>query len=207
MMRVLGREAVLNPTMVEAKVREQMAARKKKHDALIAASKLTDEQRRDKLRNKLLEDTSLLSHVCVFRVKNLSHPQHKFKVDKNAEQYNLTGTAILYTDFSVVIVEGGPKGIKAYKKLMLRRIDWTATKDDDGGADANAHAVSSDDMPNRCDLVWEGEVKERSFRTFRFKALPTEAMIREFLGRINATHYWDAARNYAPDAGDASVRL
>ena len=70
--------------------------------------------------------------VCVFRyssilksrITTLSHPQHKFKVDMNAQQYNLSGTAILNPNQCLVVIEGGPKGIKAYKNLMLRRIEW-----------------------------------------------------------------------------------
>jgi U4/U6 small nuclear ribonucleoprotein PRP3 len=41
-----------------------------------------------------------------------------------------------------VVVEGGPKGIAAYKKLLLRRIDWTQYQD-----------KTAD--PNLCTLVWE----------------------------------------------------
>jgi len=40
-------------------------------------------------------------------VKDLSHPQHKFKVDANAQQYFLTGCVILYKNMNLVVVEGG----------------------------------------------------------------------------------------------------
>ncbi|EGF83475.1 hypothetical protein BATDEDRAFT_36520 [Batrachochytrium dendrobatidis JAM81] len=196
MMRVFGEEAISNPTLVEAKVREQIAARKQKHIDLVASSRLTDEQRKEKLRNKLQEDTSLLVHVAVFRIDDLSHPQNTFKVTQNAQQYNLTGAAIVQPKMNVVIVEGGPKGIKAYKKLMLRRIDWSKTKDDQDQHDGDQNEVDTEAIPKKCFLVWEGEVKERSFRTFRFKALPTDSMAREYLQKMRVVQYWDAACNF-----------
>ena len=67
LMAVLGQEAVLNPTLVEARVRQQMAARKQKHIDHNAAAKLTQQERSERKRNKLLEDTSLLVQVAVFR--------------------------------------------------------------------------------------------------------------------------------------------
>jgi len=42
---------------------------------------------------------------------------------------------------SLVVVEGGPKGIKFYKKLLLNRIKWDLIKGD---------------KPNECALIWEG---------------------------------------------------
>ncbi|TPX65837.1 hypothetical protein SpCBS45565_g04880 [Spizellomyces sp. 'palustris'] len=200
LMMVLGTEAVQDPTNVEAAVRAQMAARLKKHKDMNAAGKLTDEQRKEKKRKKLREDTNNLVEVAVFRINDLSHPQHKFKVDMNAQQHNLTGVAILYSGLNVVIVEGGPKGIKAYKKLMTRRIDWSNEKksEEDGAEEASSTGPKA---PNQCVLVWEGEIKDRLFKFFRFKPLPTEVRIKEYLEKMRAVHYWDAAKNYVgPDA-------
>jgi len=36
----------------------------------------------------------------------------------------LVGVALLAPNFAVVVVEGGPKAVLRFKKLMLRRIDW-----------------------------------------------------------------------------------
>ncbi|KAI8910579.1 pre-mRNA processing factor 3-domain-containing protein [Powellomyces hirtus] len=195
LMMVLGTEAVQDPTKMEAVVRAQMAARKQKHKDLVASQKLTDEQRKEKKRKKLLEDTSNLVQVAVFRINDLTHPQHKYKVDINAQQLNLTGVAILYSGMNMVIVEGGPKGIKAYKKLMLKRIDWSNQNEGDDAADGE-DGGSGPKAPNECALVWEGDVKDRQFKFFRFKNLPTEQKVKEFLEKMRAVHYWDAARNY-----------
>ena len=97
---------------------------------------------------------------------------------------NLSGTAILFPTFNLVIVEGGPKGMKFFKNLMLNRIDWTKfdeTKD------------------NECVLVWEGELRKSSFRGFRFKPIPTEMMAKDFLENHGVVHYWNAAKNYVAE--------
>ena len=66
-MRVLGTEAVQDPTKMEAHVRAQMAKRQKAHEEANASRKLTAEQKRDKVVRKLKEDTSTGVHVAVFR--------------------------------------------------------------------------------------------------------------------------------------------
>ena len=185
LMRVLGTEAVQDPTLIEAQVRKQIEERQRRHEEHNDATRLTDEQRKEKKAQKLIEDLSEGAHVAVFRIKNLEHSHFKFKVHKNAQQHNLNGTAILYPDFNVVIVEGGPKGIKFYKNLLLRRVEWN--KFDEG-----------DDL-NECVLVWEGEVPRPVFKGFRFKPIPSEMMVREFLEKFNAVHYWNAAKNYVAE--------
>lgn len=62
--------------------------------------------------------TVLFSHkhwVCVvffffypiLRVRNLSNPAKKFKIEANAGQLYLTGVVVLHKDVNVVVVEGG----------------------------------------------------------------------------------------------------
>ena len=45
--------------------------------------------------------------MIVFRVRDMSNPANKFKVDMNAQQYHLTGCTLLYQDVNIVVVEGG----------------------------------------------------------------------------------------------------
>lgn len=66
-MRVLGTEAVQDPTKMEAHVRAQMAKRQKDHEEANASRKLTAEQKREKKIRKIKEDTSLEVHVAVYR--------------------------------------------------------------------------------------------------------------------------------------------
>ncbi|KAI8805098.1 U4/U6 small nuclear ribonucleoprotein Prp3 [Cladochytrium replicatum] len=191
LMRVLGAEAVQDPTKIEQQVRAQIAQRLASHKRHNESMKLTDEQKKQKKRNKLMEDTSKVVQVAVFRVKNLSHPLHRNKIDFNAQQNFLTGVAILHEGLNLVVVEGGPKAIRRYKKLMLRRINWsdaTAADNDEVG-----EGPSSKD----CVQVWEGEVQRRFFDNFRFKKCDSDTSAKQFLEKFGAPHYWEAARNYS----------
>ncbi|VDP95914.1 unnamed protein product [Echinostoma caproni] len=66
-MRVLGSDAVQDPSKVEAYVRAQMESRKRAHEAANAARKLTKEQARYKRIKKIKEDTTHQVHVAVYR--------------------------------------------------------------------------------------------------------------------------------------------
>ena len=74
---------------------------------------------------------------------------------------------------TLVLVEGGPKGIKFYKKLLQNRIKWTEN--------------------NKCQLVWEGVQKQRSFNRWRVIDMKSEAEGRLILAERGMEHYWDLA--------------
>jgi U4/U6 small nuclear ribonucleoprotein PRP3 len=151
------------------------------------------------------------------RIHTLSDPAHRYKVRKNAEQMNLTGVCIFNPGFSMVYVEGAAKFIKNYKRLMLNRISWTEAarprgnseqtvaegtsgngEENGGGVVSVAdvlEAVSLED--NRCWLVWEGQLRDRTFSGFKQKACPTDLAAREVLGEKLAG-YWDQAKSWKP---------
>jgi U4/U6 small nuclear ribonucleoprotein PRP3 len=190
MVRVLGAEAILDPTSIEKAVRKEMAARERRHEERNAERKLTPEQRKEKKIAKLKEDTSLQSIVAVFKVNSVADPRLRFKVDINAQQNYLTGCCVTSPSFSLIVVEGGPKAIRKYKKLMMRRVNWNikpeGQEDDDDEDDPKAG-------PNNCHIVWEGEVLRPTFRNFRFEAYPNEAAARKWLQDSGVAHYWDMA--------------
>lgn len=62
--QVLGDQAVVDPSKIEALVMGQVARRKAQHDLRNQAAKLTPQEKRDKKRRKLLEDTSKELQVC-----------------------------------------------------------------------------------------------------------------------------------------------
>lgn len=111
-------------------VRQATQERLQAHLDRNAKRKLTREQKADKNMRKLRRDSALECRVAVFRIEDLSHGAHKFKVNMNAQQLALNGVCIIADRKlglnlpNVVVVEGGPKAIKFYKKLMLRRIKW-----------------------------------------------------------------------------------
>ncbi|KAJ3188477.1 hypothetical protein HK101_009152 [Irineochytrium annulatum] len=195
LMRVLGTEAVQDPTQMEAIVRAQMRQRQQKHEKYISDHKLTKEQKRERKRLKLLENTHVIIEVAVFKVLDLSRSNHKFKVNVNAVQLNLTGVIILYSGMNLIIVEGGNRGIKQYKKLMLRRIDWNegGGADDDEGEGEDV-GEAKEKGPNECEMVWEGKIKRRLFQGFRVRTCATERDVKELLEKAGASHYWDSAK-------------
>jgi U4/U6 small nuclear ribonucleoprotein PRP3 len=54
--------------------------------------------------------------VSYCRVKELSNASKKFKVETNAKQLFMTGCVVLFKDCNVVVVEGGTKQQKKYKR-------------------------------------------------------------------------------------------
>lgn len=130
MMRILGNEAIADPSKVEKEVRKSIAERLKNHMARNEGKKLTKEMKAEKILKKLKRDSAMECRVAVFRIEDLSNRSYKFKVDKNAQQLALHGVCLVSDKKSglnlpsIVVVEGGPKAIKKYKKLMLRRIKW-----------------------------------------------------------------------------------
>ncbi|XP_001509322.2 U4/U6 small nuclear ribonucleoprotein Prp3 [Ornithorhynchus anatinus] len=191
LMKVLGTDAVQDPTKVEAHIRAQMAKRLKAHEEANAARKLTKEERKAKKARKLKEDLSHGVHLSVYRVRNLSDPAKKFKVEANAGQLFLTGVVVLHQDVNVVLVEGGPKAQKKFRHLMLHRIKWR--EQEPGG---RAHRIEEEARKgDECVLLWEGTVKERRFGAVHFKQCPTDNGAREYFKKHGAEHYWDLALN------------
>lgn len=182
LMRVLGVEAVQDPTKIEAQVRQQMAKRLQTHKDSNLSRKLTPEQRKEKKLKKLTEDVSLGVQVSVYRIDCLANQSKRFKVDTVAKQLQMTGAVVMYRECNVIVVEGGPKQQKKYRRLVLHRIKW----DEDMIQD-------KEDVPNKCVLVWEGMTKERSFSDFKFKALKAEEQVREYFKKHGVQQYWDLA--------------
>ncbi|CAG0915934.1 unnamed protein product [Notodromas monacha] len=191
LMRVLGTDAVQDPTKVEAHVREQMAKRQRMHQEANAARKLTKDQKREKKIRKTKEDVSTGVRVSVYRVKSLTNAAKKFKIEMNCKQLLMTGCVVLHKDTNVVVVEGGPNQQKKFKRLMLQRIKWGEEKLKKESKDAE-EADEEVDM-NKCVLVWEGTMSERSFGEITFKFCPTESYAREFFKKRGVEHYWDLA--------------
>ena len=95
------------------------------HEEANAARQLTGEQKKQKKIKKTKEDTTLGVYVSVYRVLNLLNPAKKFKVEANIKQLLMTGVVVLYKNINVIVVEGGPKQQKKFKRLMLNRVKWS----------------------------------------------------------------------------------
>ncbi len=216
LMRVLGEEAVKDPTAVEARVNREIAARFDKHMNANEERKLTQEERHEKLAANQAKDAAKGIHVLVFKIASLANGQHRYKININATQNGLTGVCIMHPKFCLVIVEGGEHSINNYKKLMLRRIDWTESlpsREKDTAAAAasssGAQGVSvrewlkgedekgqlKDLSANKCVLVFEGESKAPAFKKWGSKVCETDGEAREFLSHRKMDNFWTQAKN------------
>lgn len=169
------------------------------HEEQNEARKLTDAERAEKKRRKIMENTSNGVNVSVYRVKDLSDPAVKFKVEANCNQLHMTGIVILCRNLNVVVVEGGPKQQKKFRRLMLNRIKWAEItskhKNTDETNDSSGNPIAKE--KNQCALVWEGQIKNRNFGTITFKMCPTITFAREHFKKFGCEHYWDIAQTDA----------
>ena len=147
-----------------------------------------------------MENTSLGVHVCVYRVKDLSDPAVKFKLEANCNQLHMTGVVVLCKNLNVIAVEGGPKQQRKFKRLMLNRIKWANLEkkksyqivDQQQSDQAGEEAVKE---KNSCALIWEGMVKNKNFGTIMFKMCPTASFARDYFKKLGVEHYWDIAQS------------
>lgn len=207
LMRVLGEEALQDPTAVEARVNREIAERHQKHLQTNEERKLSKEAAHHKLAANQEKDAAKGIHILVFKIGSLANGQHRYKIGVNAQQYALTGVCIMHPSFNLVVVEGGEHSINKYKKLMLNRIDWSEnvpSREADGkpGAAVREWLKAEDekgqlkDMSlNKCVLVFEGDAKSRAFRKWGSKVCETDAQAREILARTKMESFWTQAKN------------
>ncbi|KAJ2375103.1 U4/U5/U6 small nuclear ribonucleoprotein prp3 [Coemansia sp. RSA 2607] len=215
-MRIMANQSVPDPTKLEAEVRKQIQARVEKHQAQNKANKLSKEQRAKKAEEKVAAEENKGIVSVAFRIDKLKHPQHRYKVSVNARQMHLTGAAIVSPEMSVVVVEGADKFVRAYKKLMLRRIDWTDSQShlddpensdsgDNERADDNDQKLQDEDTStldlsnNHCYLVWQGQVEQRRFKGFAMRNCPTDRQAKNWLAGAGCDSIWQLAKQFNPD--------
>lgn len=225
MMRVLGEEAVKDPTAVEARVNREIAARAQTHEEANAARALSKEERAEKLARQQEADEALGIHLRIYKVGSLANGKHRFQVSKNAEQNKLTGVCIMHPRFNLVVVEGGTHSIRNYDKLMLNRVKWTENEEpksvQEGNREAAAAAGSQDQQrqqakwldavdeetgelrdlsENRCELIFSGEEKQRAFRKWLgARVCETDSQARDVLARAKMEGMWAVAKSYKTD--------
>merc|ERR1711976_317845 len=198
LMRVLGDEAIADPSTVERKVRAQVEQRRKEHEQRNEARKLPAEERKAKKKQKWMAEQEPTTGVLVFKLKDLNNKRHLFEIDMNAQQFHLTGCCISCPGVAnIVIVEGGPRAIKRYKKLMTRRIKWAEDqKDDDDDEEDDDDEVTAPKLQDHCVLIWEGVVKMRIFKNWKVTHARSEAEARKTLADRGGEHYWEMLARY-----------
>ena len=156
------------------------------------------------MKRKHDRDLAKECRVAVFRVQGVPlQATLKFKVDMNAQQLHLGGVCLIADHHiapdlpHMVMVEGGPTAIRRYKKLMLRRINWTsssmAAQDNSDGEDVD---MMKESTCGQCLLVWEGIAKKKSFEKWRVADVRTEHEARRILAEKGQEHVWNMVANY-----------
>lgn len=209
LMRVLGEQAVKDPTAVEARVNREIADRREVHEAANEERKLTKDERHEKIARQQDQDAEKGVFMTVYRIDSLANGRHRFKISKNAEQNALTGVCVMNPKFNLVIVEGGTHSINNYKKLMMNRIDWTENVGPgavrEGNREAQATWLAAEDEKtgelkdlgsNECTLIWEGQVKGRAFRKWiGARVCESESKAKDVLTRAKLENFWVLAKS------------
>lgn len=186
---VLANESVQDPTKIEAGIRAQAAAR---HDAHLKANMDRKEQAEIASKSKTKFELPLV-HVAVYQVGRIDHNQWKYKIKTNAIQDGLTGCAVISPKTSIIVVEGTPKGLKHYKGLLTRRINWNEPPPPTDGA-TEAMAVEPQE-PNSCKLLWEGTVTKGSWNWFEMKQVQADIDVKDYFFSKGLEQYWNLTRS------------
>lgn len=204
LMSVLTNEAIKDPTGIEMRVKKEVEERFDKHMKENEERKLTPEQRHEKIQSQQEKDLTKGYFTTVYRVDQFD-PLHFYKVDINAKQLGLFGIVLKNPRFNLVVVEGGAKSIKFYRKLMTQRITWTEAKpkktssEEEVAEEAKeareAKEGFQDLSQNKCSIIWEGQLRALSFKKWSPMYTSNDEEAHEVLNRFGLENYWREACN------------
>ncbi|KAI3404722.2 PRP3 [Candida oxycetoniae] len=183
LMTVLTNEAIKDPTAVENKVRKQVEERLQKHLRDNEARKLTSEQKRAKIFARQEKDIANGVYTTIFKINSLDNPSHFYKVDINAKQGNLFGICLKNPKFNLVVVEGGEKSMKHYKKLLMNRIKWSETGDEENTG------------LSKCKILWEGRLPQINFEKWSIMYSRNDEEAIKVLKKFGMENYWTIAQD------------
>jgi U4/U6 small nuclear ribonucleoprotein PRP3 len=125
--------------------------------------------------------------ASVYAVRDMGAIAHRAILVTNARQLMATGCAVITPHLGLLIVEGGPRTNRRFRKLVLERIDWTTA-----GKGEEEREIEN----NQCLEVWTGEVVEPNFKIFSVTAYTDEAEALAFLDRHACGKFWDLAKTH-----------
>lgn len=206
MMRILGEEAVKDPTAVEARVNKEIAEREQKHKDANEDRKLSKDEKHEKLDAKKAADKAKGVILTVYKIDSLANGRHFFKVQKNLEQIGGLGYILSSPKFSLVLCEAGQRGTQIYKKLLLNRIDWTENSPSqirEGNKRPQAAWLQAEDeagnlkdlSTNKAQLIFEGEEKGTMFRKTTVRSVETDKEAMDALERTKMASFWTLAKS------------
>ncbi|CAI7641725.1 unnamed protein product [Penicillium bialowiezense] len=180
LMRVLGEQAVKDPTAVEARVTREIADRKQTHEQANAERKLTKEERHEKLAAQQEKDASL--GICVM------HPKLNLVVVEGGKHSinNYRKLMVNRIDWTE-----NPGSDRAAADSPEAQVAWLSTQDEKG--------EPRDFSQNTCNLIWEGQAKGRSFkRWFGARVCETDSAAKDALSRAKMENFWTLAKSAKP---------
>lgn len=192
LMNVLTNEAIKDPTAVEKQVRADMQKRYEEHMRENELRKLDPEAKREKIHQQHEKDMQKGLFTTVYRVESLENPQHLYKVDVNAKQLELVGMCLTSPKMCLIVVEGGAKSIKFYKKLLTSRIKWTENvppKNSTVSGDGEVLDLSF----NKCTVVWDGQLPSTNFKKWTVTRTELDEEAISVLARFGVESYWRSA--------------
>lgn len=176
----LGDESVMDPTRIAAEIRAQSAARHSAHQQSNEDRKLSEDERALKKFKKFSELGAEEVHLAVFKLNDrLEEGGKRFKVLINAEQNHLQGRALTTPNFTLIVVEGGPKGINRYTRLIMERLEPTDS--------------------TWAQLLWTGtqptKTEKLTGKPFQMKMVEKNFEAVEYLEKCGYKHFWSLANN------------
>mmetsp|Transcript_3387 Transcript_3387/g.3109 ORF Transcript_3387/g.3109 Transcript_3387/m.3109 type:complete len:209 (+) Transcript_3387:546-1172(+) len=124
-MKLMSKEISQDPTKTEQDIMEKYNQKLQRHMERNEERKLSKEEKLERTLRKLRRDSARERRTALFRIPRVTSNKTKFKISKNARQLELVGFCLVLPEAlpSLIIVEGGKRAIKFYKRLCLHRID------------------------------------------------------------------------------------
>jgi U4/U6 small nuclear ribonucleoprotein PRP3 len=209
MMRVMGEQAIADPTAVEQLVEAQIATRAAEHVKANEERKLTKEQRHAKLEQNQQNDAAKGLRICAVKINSLACGKHRYKVDHNAKEFAVTGVTMFSPKFCLILFEGGFHSTDKYKNVLLKRINWQenvapseAARQKNAndpewlkGEDENGQL--KDLSKNKAVCIFEGDILERNYSRWGTRMMETDVDGKDFLARHRLESLWSIAEGTA----------
>eukprot|EP01064_Diplonema_japonicum_P000849 TRINITY_DN10581_c0_g1_i2.p1 TRINITY_DN10581_c0_g1~~TRINITY_DN10581_c0_g1_i2.p1 ORF type:complete len:504 (+),score=137.71 TRINITY_DN10581_c0_g1_i2:41-1513(+) len=178
-MKVMGKEAVQDPTTIERFVRTQMAERMGRHEARNQERKLDPDAKRRKIIGKMTREANEDPVSSIYRINALHSARAIWKIIENAKQLHLTGMLIRTNGVNLVMIDGGRKPTRKFSRLLLHRIDYEL-------------AENEDNKNNAC-CVWQGYSERKMQKEFKSLTFTDGLKAKKYLDTLGSGHYWDMA--------------
>lgn len=195
-MKVMMDKGIAEPTALMEIVKNKTQERLDEQIKHNQEHKLTSEQKKEKIVNKLIEDGQNQMYCVIYKLVDLSHPLFRSRITMFAKDNLATGCLIFHPLMNLVVFESGRKSLQKFKKLM-NRIKWSEPPPVRSEVTPK-HGIEQippvTDRQNECKFVWEGPIIKSNFKGFIYETALMESKARKFLQDHQVPHFWDMAK-------------